>query len=322
MNRVHISKFADFFFLTRPMLFIPVWGFSAFGYFKGLNGTPAEIISFWKSTPLEIYISILIFSLSVGVVYILNQIADIEVDKKNGGLPLLAAGIVKTGPAIRLAIGLAILSISLPILFSHPGLIFLAAATIITGILYSFKPTFFSGRPFLDFLTNAVGYGVIAFGAGWYCAGRDLFALSFVHASLPYFFLMCAGSISSTLPDIEGDLSDRKITTAVLLGKKKAHLLATAFLISASIFSLINGDYTAFICSVIPLPLYAGYLISKTEILMESTYKVGGGLCVVVSFLALPLFFFFSGIVFIFTWLYFRKRHGVSYPSLVPIRNE
>ena len=316
------TRSADLIFLTRPLLLIPVWGFAAFGYFCGNNGNIRQIIPFWTSTPLSVYLMILLFSISVGAVYILNQLADIEVDKKNGGLPLLASGIVSLRSGKIAAVTVSILSILLPLLFSEITICFLAFISIITGILYSFKPSFFSGRPFFDFLTNAFGYGMVAFGAGWHLSGHTIVSLKFMSACLPYFLLMCAGSISSTIPDFDGDKDCGKITTAVLLGKKKAHLLATLLLLTGLCVSIINRDLVAFICAIAPLPLYILYIISPKPAFMESTYKIGGGICVMAAMFSMPLFFFAALIVFLSTWLYFRIRHGVYYPSLLPARHD
>jgi hypothetical protein len=53
---------------------------------------------------------------------------------------------------------------------------------------------------------------------------------------------------------------------------------------------------------------------------MESTYKVGGGLTMVCASLILPAILIIGTIVFISTRLYFRLRHRVHYPSLLPIK--
>jgi hypothetical protein len=93
-----MSKFfgtlLDGFFLMRPVVLIPVWGFALFGYCQGYHGSIAELPLVWRAIDTASIVWIMIFSLSVGCVYVLNQIADIDVDNKNCGLPLLANGIV------------------------------------------------------------------------------------------------------------------------------------------------------------------------------------------------------------------------------------
>ncbi|HEX2957640.1 MAG TPA: UbiA family prenyltransferase, partial [Chitinispirillaceae bacterium] len=178
--------FFDLLFLSRPLLLVPVWGFCAFGYRCGMiqEGNAGSLCSL--NIPVSIYSSIFIFSLSVAAVYILNQIADIEVDKKNGGLPLLASGVVGTHSAWISASVLFLLSALVPLITRDYTLMLLSASSVLLGILYSFKPTFFSGKPILDFLSNALGYGVIAFGVGWYLSGATFSHLpAFITSALP-----------------------------------------------------------------------------------------------------------------------------------------
>ncbi len=310
----------DLLFLMRPILLVPVWGFSLFGYYRAKTDSIREIFSLWNNSSILTCSLLLFFSLSVGAVYIFNQIADIEVDKKNGGLPLLASGVVKRNDALIFALILSGISIVIPLFTEYKAISFLSTFALIIGLLYSFKPFYFSGRPFCDFLSNALGYGVIAFGAGWICGGKTLIEISFLNSTLPYFFLMCAGSISSTLPDRDGDYSEQKNTTAVTLGAQKAHLIATFLLFMAAVSALIQSDFLALICSVAPFPFYLGYIFKPTEFFMESTYKIGGAMTVLCSGLIIPLLFPSGIIVFLVTWLYFRLRHGVSYPSLITVR--
>lgn len=316
-----IRLFFDLLFLTRPLLLIPVWGFCAFGYRCGLHqkGNLSALCSL--NIPGHVYGSIFIFSLSVAAVYILNQIADIEVDKKNGGLPLLASGVVgKTSAGICAGV-LFLSSIIFPLLSGDNPLILLSASSLLLGIIYSFKPTFFSGKPILDFISNALGYGVIAFGAGWYLSGNSFFPYSkFISSSLPYFLLMCAGSISSTLPDKDADKSENKNTTAVVFGASSANTLAVLVIVGSLVTSLFQKDYIAVVCSIVPLPFYIGYVIKPNQFFMESTYKTGGALTMICAALILPLILPVGIIVFISTLLYFRIRHKVLYPSLVPVR--
>jgi len=311
----------DSFFVLRPVVIIPVWGFALFGYFKGCNGSIAALPTVWHRTGPSLFLWIIVFSVSAGSVYVLNQIDDIDVDKKNGGLPLLASGIVSRFNAWTIAIITAVVSTAIPMVFGHFVIAWLSALTIVFGIFYSFRPAFFSGRPFFDFLTNAVGFGIIAFGAGWHLAGRTFFADgSFLWASFPYFLLMCAGSISSTIPDIAGDRDGKKFTTAVVLGEKKSHAFAFVFIMAAAIVSLMTKDAVASICSISSLPFYLLFVFSPKKIFAEATYKVGGALCMVAAGCISPAFFAWAIAVFLATWIYFRVRHGVAYPSLAPAK--
>jgi len=309
MNKI-LFPLIDGFFLMRPVVLIPVWGFSLFGYFNGHGSRTIDpTVLAW----------IMIFSLSVGCVYILNQIADVEVDKINSGLPLLASGIVSRPVAYLFAIFAGVAATAVPLGAGRPFIALFSIAGIALGALYSFRPVYFSGRPFGDFLANAAGFGIIAFGTGWHLAGNKICDPAFLFAALPYFLLMCAGAISSTIPDVKGDRRCGKRTTAVVLGEKKAHYLATVFVLAAAVYSLSTGDRIASVCALLTLPLYLlAALYPRRKILIESTYKIGGALCMAVAFCIMPLFLLCSVTAAMGTWMYFRLRHGIDYPSLVP----
>ncbi len=320
--RKTIVYLLDLLFTMRPVLLVPVWGFSLFGYYRASAGSFSEIFNLWNRSSLLIFILLFLFSLSVGAVYIFNQMADVEVDKKNGGLPLLAKGIVCRRDAFLFSILLSLFSIVPPLFTEYKVISFLSISAIIIGLLYSFKPFYFSGRPVCDFLSNALGYGVIAFGAGWVCGGKELLNRDFLGSALPYFLLMCAGSISSTLPDRLGDSSVHKNTTAVVFGLQRAHFIATVLLLITMVTAFFQNDILAIICSAVPLPFYLGYIFKPTDFFMESTYKIGGAMAMICSGLIIPLMIPAGIIVFFVTWLYFRIRHGVSYPSLITVRND
>jgi 4-hydroxybenzoate polyprenyltransferase len=317
MNKL-LLPLLNVFFLLRPVVLIPVWGFALFGYNKGRNVNFSELPDLWRTTDVGVFLWIVIFSLSVGCVYVLNQIADIDVDRKNSGLPLLANGIVSRKGAYGAAGAAAIIAIAVPFCAGHRLISLLSLISIVIGILYSFRPFYFSGRPFLDFLTNAAGFGIVALGVGWHLAGRSMADPAFLPSTAPYFLLMCAGAISSTIPDIAGDRAGGKRTTAVVLGEKNAHCLATAAIMAAAVLSFLSKDTIAAVCAAAGLPLYLLYLLRPRKNFAEATYKIGGGLCMVAAAVIMPVFLLAGAAVFAATWIYFRFCHGVAYPSLTP----
>jgi 1,4-dihydroxy-2-naphthoate octaprenyltransferase len=135
--------------------------------------------------------------------------------------------------------------------------------------------------------------------------------------------MMCAGSISSTIPDHAGDSRGGKLTTAVLLGPWRAHLLATGMLAAAVTCSLVVKDVVAAACSLCSLPLYVIFLFFRSSRhAMEGTYKGGYLICMLVSFAVYPFLIPATLAVFAATVVYFRLRHHVFYPSLLPVSHE
>jgi 4-hydroxybenzoate polyprenyltransferase len=85
--------------------------------------------------------------------------------------PLIASGVVSLKSAIAVSVLLSTVSIFLPLMFSRPVISVLSVLTIIIGTVYSFKPFYFSGRPFFDFLSNATDMDD-SFRCGWSIAGE------------------------------------------------------------------------------------------------------------------------------------------------------
>lgn len=321
MNYSSILRIADAVFLARPVVWIPVWGFCVFGYFSGLVHFGVFSFKAAWSHQLPVFCRILVFSFSVGSVYVLNQIADRRVDEKNSGFPLLVKGNITLWIAWGAMLVLALASLCIP-LFHRPTLSAFAATALFLGILYSVRPMAFAGRFLLDFVTNATGYGIVAFGAGWYLSGAEFFSWSFAVTSAPYFFLMCAGSISSTIPDYEGDKKCGKNTTAVTIGTVKAHILASCCLCAGLGIALLSKNWVPVICAGLGMPFYIVFCFHKTEKTMEATYKIGGMISMVAAGILFPILIPASLFTLIATVLYFRIRYHVTYPSLVPVSNE
>jgi len=300
----------DLIFLTRPVVVVPVWGFCAFGVYAGAGG---RILTHLE--PHQ-YLLILLYSLSPACVYVLNQIADYEVDARNGGFPLLVRGGISMPAAWACAAVCGLASITGPLFMGYPSISALSLTAIALGYVYSFKPFSLSGRPFCDFLTNALE-AALAFSAGWAVIGAEFSPPRLCGSALPYFLLMCAGSISSTLPDIEGDKECGKVTTAVRFGPTAAHRIAlTALAVSIPASLFLSADLLALACAAVAVPTYIPYIIKPKKEYMELTYKVGGAAIMIAASLALPLLFPAGLFIFAATKIYFRIRHGVSYPSL------
>lgn len=307
--------------MTRPILFVPVWAFSLLGFYK-FNWIQSNSFPFLNCSEnfLNILGKIMVFTLSVGAVNIFNQIADVETDEANDGFSVFQ----KTGLSVRnasfSAIFFVIVSIFIPLFFKWDNIYLFSLSALIIGLIYSFKPTYFTGRPFLDFISNALGFGVIAFAVGWKLAGGN--SEFFIISCLPYVLLMCGGSISSTLPDIKGDKVGGKNTTAVFLGEFNAHLLATVFILSAAVFSWFIKDYASLIAAGGSIPFYLIFIFNRADIFREATYKIGGVMLMLVVAFMYPLFIPFSIILFAGTIVYFRLRFHVAYPSLLPIKEK
>jgi 4-hydroxybenzoate polyprenyltransferase len=310
----------DLLFLSRPVVLVPVWGFSVYGYLRATYQNTMPSVSTVFSTihlSLAPFGAMAVFSCSVAAIYILNQITDMEVDRENDGLAMLVQGKVEKWKGWAGFTIFAAGSCVGTYLIDRQLLLF-ALAALIVGVAYSVKPFYFTGRPFLDFVSNAVGYGIIAFGAGWHIAEKPVFSSEFICVALPYLFMMAAGSISSTLPDTRGDRLAEKKTTAVVLGRKKAHLLSIAFLCAGLLAALRLSDPYGIAAALLTIPWYCIYLVKPTRRWMEATYKIGGAVFLLVGSIFFPLLAAAGLIVFGLTMIYHFFRFGIIYPSLIP----
>lgn len=261
-------------------------------------------------------IALLMLTFSVAGTYILNQLVDLETDRRNGGLPLLA----KAGVSLKLAIAENIVISLVPLayaLFAGGPLARLLVFAALLNILYNVRPFYFTGRPFLDFLSNAAGFGLVAFGMGWAaCNGNRMVHLGgFFGQALPYTLLMVAGSINSTIPDEPGDRKTGKTTTVVLLGAQKANLISTGAVIAALLIATRHQDPVAVLTASLSIPFFIRYAFTHELRHGLFTFQICGSFLLFLTAVVFPWFFVWGLITYLLTRLYFRLRHGIDYPE-------
>ena len=76
----------------------------------------------------------------------------------------------------------------------------------------------------------------------------------------------------------------------------------------------------ALIAALLAMPLYLAYLFVKGSRLQEATYKVGGGMAMVVACALYPALALAGLVVLAATVVYFRMRFNIGYPSLAPAK--
>lgn len=317
----------DSVFITRPILLIPVWGYFILGYYRASLAFGDSALMPFSLFGLDFPVllgfgrpgaitALFMCSLSVAGTYVLNQLTDIEADRNNSGLPLIA----KAGFPVRLAAIENVLLCAIPLVygfFQSRTVFILFILAFILSIVYNVRPFRFTGRPFLDFLSNATAYGILTFGLGWVFAAGGTFRdpLLFLWQAAPYFFLMVAGSINSTIPDAVGDARARKITTVVLLGPRKANFISSGAILAALVFSVLSRDNIAAITGLICVPIFIRYI--KTGALRDGlrTFQFCGGLLMVLTVTVFPWCLAWGLVTYLVTRAYFRLRHNVDYPK-------
>ncbi|MDZ7291225.1 MAG: UbiA family prenyltransferase [candidate division KSB1 bacterium] len=311
MNR--IVKFFDYVFVLRPTLFFPVWtvyaaGYFAFYKFSGFGGNGAAFTLDGAALCL-----LGLLTLLMGSAYILNQLCDIETDRRNQKLFLIADGHISTRAAWLEMILLCVLPMSAGFLYGVATGGLLMAIFLLTGIFYNVAPFQWKGRPLLGLLANALG-ALFIFTAGWWSM-RIEWRLPILHA-LPYMFAVSAVYLYTTLLDMEGDASTQKMTFGVRYGLRVTTVVGCILEFGALITAWWLSDFVIFYPALIAAPFFL------FAVIRQRLSEVSRAIKLPILFLALAIctkvwqYFLLIAFVFFFSRWYYRRRFGLSYPSL------
>jgi 4-hydroxybenzoate polyprenyltransferase len=294
-------------------LFFPVWTVFLAGYHANLLFDPKNHFSrsgtIATNNPI---IAAILLTLLMGAVFIFNQLADIQSDKKNQKLFFLANGIIDKNVAVLEGVLLTIISIGAAFLIDHKlGFIFIAVC-IFTGIIYNFKPFIWKDKPILGIVVNFCGGWSVA-ACGWIAAGTS--SWWFMVYAIPYAIGLVAVYLLTTLPDIDGDKATGKITFGVKYGQKATIYLAVIFEFAAVVFSYLLKDYILFLPALVSFPMF---LIAAVSQEMEDIFKAIKFTVLFASLavcLKYPLYFLVILLTFYFSKWYYRKRFDLEYPK-------
>lgn len=325
----------DYLFLLRPTLLVPVWTFLLLGYYWGsrvdsesglwkLEDGITFIKGLFSSINFNFQISnfqspflwaFLLYSCLMGGVYILNQIADRETDRINQKLFLLSLGIIPLSFAyLEMGILFACALLLSFFIFQFSFFSGFVLLSLLVGILYSFPPLKLKGRPFMDLLSNSIGFGFINFSTGWLTIAP--FSHATVFHSIPYVLSVGAVFLYTTLPDIEGDEKAGDRTTGVLLGRRKSGFLGVILLLSALLSSLSIGDPFCMTVAILALPLFLLGIWKDEMRFYLLSIRISAPLLVLWTAVLFPLFFILLGITLLSMRIYYQKRFGFPYPSI------
>ncbi|MBN1693997.1 UbiA family prenyltransferase [candidate division WOR-3 bacterium] len=295
----------DYFMLLRPTLFLPLWIF----FLLGAHHAEGEI-------SLGAVGAFILYTMLMGGVYIFNQIIDRESDKKNKKLFLLSDGLIPLKNAYIEMTTLFLIAVSASFILGIN--IFIAfLVSLFLGITYSLPPIETKGKPFLDILWNSCGYGVLAFMVGWLAVVSEPSKSMFITA-IPYFFAVAAVFVNTTIPDIEGDRREGKVTTGVFLGKKNTLLLGVILDFVAIVVSYLMGErgYICLIGAGLAFPIFLiAYIKQTKKTILFSFRAIPGILAIIVFFISpiiIPLFAAVLGV----QKVYYKRKFNIDYPSM------
>lgn len=302
----------DYLMALRPTLFIPLWSLMLAGYLRAASDGPLPPLLLKPLAPLLAAAASL--SMLMGFVHILNQIADVESDAINRKLYLVAGGYVRMRflvvEMVLLMAGTA--AVAWLVYRGDPLPLLILAASAALGVIYSVRPIRLKGRPFLDLLANAFGYGVLAFGMGWLAARGGTGGMWI--GSIPYFFSVGSIFVNTTLPDLEGDLASGDRTIGAVLGVKGSMILSSALLGCALASAAALGDPIALGAGLISLPTHIRMVASRSVSSILAANKWGVLSLSIAVGVFVPVYLAWLASVILATRLYYRRRFGIKYP--------
>ena len=299
----------DLFMLTRPMLMLAGWVFMFMGYYWG-----AHLPVFGVSLPRDpgFWWGFASYSLEMGAVYILNQIRDVDSDRANNKILILPTGKVSIRGAFW---WMAVVWVASGLLALPAGWAFFAvwAVSGVFGFLYS-GPLNLKGKAIPNIILNMLGYGAVAFIAGWVLAGP--FSLDALWHCLPYIFGTGAVTAGTIIPDIPGDIAAGEHTIGTRYG---ARFTAWFALVCDSLAAILGGlalDPIIAAAGVLAWPFFAVSAFKLNDFTVKFSYRVASFILALLVGLRFPAFAVAAIAVFYLTKAYYRFRFGIrDYPS-------
>lgn len=301
------SNILDYFFVLRPILLIPAWTMLLVGYHRAQGD-----ISVRLALPGKFWLAMLIYSGLMGAVYIVNQIFDVETDRLNKKLFLVADGYVNKKTIIveaivlflgAIVVGFWKFSVEFGIIITLSGIL---------GLLYSVPPFKFKAKPFLDMMANGFGYGMLAFAAGWSSANAS--ASKMWLSSLPYVLAVCAIYLNTTIPDYVSDKETKNITTGVFIGPGATRWLALVLMLSSLAISLYLKDYLCLIAAGAAFSLLLMAAVSGSMKWTMLSYQAGSLMLVILTGIIFPIYIPILALTFFVLKFYHKWRFDMDYP--------
>jgi 4-hydroxybenzoate polyprenyltransferase len=299
-------KALDLVFFVRPMLLVPVWTIylhylavcSKSGY--GLIIPSGEALAALGSLTL-------VFAGG----YVLNQIFDVETDRRNNKLFFLPRGILSPGAAWRWYIALTAAGLMLaPV--SRLQTVVPVLLIVLLGVLYSAPPLRLKDHPVGGLIANAVAYGfLIPWTAEPFCAGQPS-----PLAPAAYFLAVATGYILTTIPDYDGDAAAGKRTIAVVISPRGAVWLALLTSAATGAVSFLTGNVELMLITAVTVAC-CGWLMrqfSRRLVMITITLSI-----LLLTLLAAVHFWLYGAFLLLTVFLtrvYYKHRFGMVYPRL------
>lgn len=300
----------DYVFLLRPSSLVPLWIFQLAGAAAAGRAIGADVG--WPGLPDGAGLGLLVTSLTLGGGYVLNQIRDIESDRRNRKLFLLPDGLVSMPAAwAEMAAVWAVallLSLLLPTAFR-----WIVVVSLFMNVTYSTPPINAKSRAPLDLVWNGVFFGLVAYAAGW--ASAAPLDLGRMGAALAYAPAVAGVIASTTILDIPGDVAQRAATTGAILGVRRTSALAVGLLAVGAGAGWLVRDSMGLLGPLVSLPLFL-----RAHASGRRPHRIAANQVAVAAFSILvgiraPLMLALLAVVYFGTRAYYWARFGLRFPG-------
>ena len=310
----------DYIFLMRPVLFYPVWTvflagtLSVQGAAQGygwprfrLDELGVNCGGFWWA-----FVS---YSLLMGTVFILNQLTDVDSDRCNSKLFLIADGHISSKAAVREIVIILAAAFLISLKTSVWFFLVLVFSLLILGVAYSLPPLSWKDGPIGGLIVNLFG-GMLTFFAGWLSIAKPSAAM--ILHSLPYVFAVGSVYFLTTVLDMNGDLHSHKFTFAVRYGKQATIRMAIFFDSIAVILGFVIRDWIVFIPAIVSYFMFVFLIFRSDDVWINRITRLPILLLALMVAFYFPIYFLGIFGIFLFSKWYYQVRFGLNYPSLNP----
>jgi 4-hydroxybenzoate polyprenyltransferase len=314
-------KIIDYGFLLRPMLIVPVWTISLLGAraaeWRVRSANPFTIDRYpflpFTNDDLHLLLLLLLATMMAGGIFILNQIYDIESDRRNKKLFLIADGHVAPTEAWGLYFFATFASIVGAFLFNWQlGILFVVGALL--GLQYSLPVFNVRENPYKAFRNNILGHGMLAFLFGWVMT--QSFNIEGIVKSIPYALAVGAVYLNTTLPDIEGDKAFGKRTYGAEWGVFKSLRTSLTLVVLSIIFAIMSADWAFVIASAVSLPFFAAARFKQSIKLATLASKTAILLLSLLAAFYYPPYLVLLLLTILASRIYYSSKFSLDYPSL------
>ncbi len=313
----HWIKYLDYFYVTRPILFIPGWNTLLAGYLVATGHNrftlPPEL-SFDRFLlgGYPLMLGMVAFMAAMAGSFILNQLQDVESDRKNKKLFLIGENHISVKAAWTESLFLLIGAAFLGALLNRQALVLIAVFILITGYLYNFPPFEYKNHPIQGLILNAL-MGWIAFALGWVL--QEELNLRLLLASLPYLFFNTSLYFLTTVPDARGDQDSDKQTFCVRYGIRATILASLCCFFLALTAAVFTGDSLLLTIAVLSLYWFIRLFLQRTVAAAIKAVKMGIFFFFIIICIKFPVYFLLMLLLFLLTRFYYRRRFQFDYPN-------